>query len=236
MRKKIQNTIWGQLSRHAIRFDGEDGGGSSTTTTTPTTEATPASTTTPAKPEESETQPFKSFASEEDYKKDVDFRVQQALKTHEEKLKGKLTPEIRKQLEAEANMTAEQKYQAQLDQLAADKKALAKEKNRIKAESLLVSKGVTDESARATMLDSVVGEDEAESLQRAQALVDAIEKATNEKIKVAMKSVKVPSSGDGDGDGKSKETIGKVLGERRAKVNDAANKTLDFYRYGGKKA
>ncbi|HBT63484.1 MAG TPA: hypothetical protein DEB10_02320, partial [Ruminococcaceae bacterium] len=110
MRKKIQNTIWGQLSRHAIRFDGEDGGGSSTTTTTPTTEATPASTTTPAKPEESETQPFKSFASEEDYKKDVDFRVQQALKTHEEKLKGKLTPEIRKQLEAEANMTAEQKY------------------------------------------------------------------------------------------------------------------------------
>ena len=182
-----------------------------------------------------ETQPFKSFASEADYQKELDFKVQQALKTHEEKLKGKLTPEIRKQLEAEANMTAEQKVQAQLDEIATQKSELAKEKNRIKAESLLVKGGITDEVTRSTMLDSIVGEDETETLKRAKALTDAVEKATNEKIRVAMKNVKTPNTGANDGNNKPKDTIGKILGERRAKVNEAANKTLDYYRYGGKK-
>lgn len=183
-------------------------------------------------PAQTEAKPFKSFASQADF----DREIQQALKSREESIKAKLTPEIKAQLDKESKMTADQKVQAQLDQIEADKKALAKEKNRIKAESLLVSKGITDEVSRSTMLDSVVGEDETESLKRTQALVDAIDKATNEKIKAAMKDVHAPNAGAGDGDGKPKETIGKVLGERRAKVNEAANKTLDYYIHGGKKA
>lgn len=186
-----------------------------------------AQTTTP----QAETKPFKSFATQADF----DREIQQTLKSREESIKAKLTPEIKAQLDKESKMTADQKVQTQLDQLEADKKALAKEKNRIKAESLLVSKGITDEVSRATMLDSVVDEDETESLKRAQALVDAIDKATNEKIKAAMKNVKAPDTGIDAGNGKPKETIGKILGERRAKVNEVANKTLDYYRYGGKR-
>ena len=236
MRKKNQNSIWGQLSRHAIRFDGEEGGGGSTTTTTtpPTTVQPPASDPTKPDPDGAETKPFKTSASEDDFKKEMDSRITQALKTHEETLKGKLTPEIRKQLEKEANMTAEQKVQAQLDDLNNQKVQLAKEKVRIKVESLFASKGIS-ETDRQPMLDSIVDENEEESLKRGQALIAAIDSATNEKIKAAMKTVKAPNSGDGDGKGTQKETIGKALGERRAKVNEAANKTLDYYRYGGKR-
>lgn len=179
-----------------------------------------------------EAKPFKAFASQSEF----DNFVQQTLKSREESLKAKLTPEIKAQLDKESKMTADQKVQAQLDQLESDKKALAKEKNRIKAESLLVSKGITDEVSRSVMLDSVVGEDETESLKRTQALVDVIDKATNEKIKVAMKDVKAPNAGADTGGEKGKETIGKILGERRAKVSETANKTLDYYINGGKKA
>lgn len=189
----------------------------------------------PTKPEEP-AQPFKSFASEADYQKELDFRVQQALKTHEEKLKGKLTPEIRKQLEAEANMTAEQKLQADRNALEADRKALAKEKVRVKAESLLSAKGIS-EADRSAMLDSLVDEDEDSSLKRTQALIDAIEKATNEKIKAAMAQVKAPSSGD-DGKGKTGDKAveyAKKLAERRAATAKTANAGLDYYIHGGKK-
>lgn len=200
-----------------------DGNGAQTTTTT-----TPAA--------QTETKPFKSFASEADYQKELDFRVQQALKTHEEKLKGKLTPEIRKQLEAEANMTAEQKLQADRDALEADRKALAKEKVRVKAESLLSAKGIA-EADRAAMLDSLVDEDEDGSLKRTQALIDAIEKAANEKIKAAMAQVKAPNSGD-DGKGKTGDKAveyAKKLAERRAATAKTANAGLDYYIHGGKK-
>lgn len=197
-----------------------DGNGTQTTTTT-----TPAA--------QTETKPFKSFASEADYQKEVDFRVQQALKTHEEKLKGKLTPEIRKQLEKEANMTAEQKYQAQLDQLEVDKKALAKEKVRIKVESLFASKGIA-EADRQPMLDSIVSDDEEDSLKRGQALIDAIEKATNEKIKAAMAQVKAPGTGAGtQTPAQPKETIGKIIGHQYAEARKGASKAIDYYTVGG---
>lgn len=230
---------WKSIRRYAMRFDGEGGGGSATGTTSAATAETDSTastddgngtqTTQTTTTQATETRPFKSFASQADF----DREIQQALKTREESIKAKLTPEIKAQLDKESKMTADQKVQAQLDQLEADKKALAKEKNRIKAESLFVSKGITDEVSRSTMLDSVVGEDETESLKRAQALVDAIEKATNEKIKAAMKDVKAPNTGASDN--KPQSTIGKILGERRAKVNEAANKTVDYYRHGGKK-
>lgn len=200
-----------------------DGNGTQATTT-----AIPAA--------QTETQPFKSFASEADYQKEIDFRITQALKTHEEKLKGKLTPEIRKQLEAEANMTAEQKYQAQLDQLEADKKALAKEKVRIKAESLFSAKGIS-EADRAVMLDSIVDDDEEGSLKRAQALIDAIEKATNEKIKAAMAQVKAPGTVSGTHEpAQPKENIGKIIGHQYAEARKGASKAIDYYKVGGNRS
>lgn len=192
------------------------------------TAATPASTmqTTTA-------QPFKSFASQADF----DREIQQALKTREESIKAKLTPEIKAQLDKESKMTAEQKVQAQLDQLEADKKALAKEKNRIKAESLLVKGGITDEASRAAMLDSVVNDDETESLKRTQTLIDAISKATNDQIKAAMKKVAPPDGGTGGGSGKEKDKAIQYANEyakRRASAIKTSNSALDSYINGGK--
>lgn len=185
----------------------------------------------PAKPTEP-AQPFKSFASEADYQKEVDFRVQQALKTHEEKLKGKLTPEIRKQLEAEANMTAEQKVQAQLSEIATQKSEISKERNRIKAESLFVKSGITDEVTRSTILDSVVTADETETLKRAQTIIEAIGKATNEKIKAAMKDVKKPGSEDpakSKGEKNEAITIAESIAKRHAEAAKESSRALDYY-------
>lgn len=223
-----------QFQRLIRRYDGEAGGGAAVAVapavvaaTEPAAAAvTPATTTEPA-------QPYKAFANEADYQKDVDFKIQQALKTHEEKLKGKLTPEIRKQLEAEANMTADQKVQAQLDALTADRKILATDRNRNKAERLFVAKGIS-EADYSVLLDNCVGEDETESLKRAQTLLDVIDKATNEKIKTAMKDVKSPSSTAATVAG-TEESIGARLGNARATANTAAQKTIDAYKFGGKK-
>jgi len=215
------------------RYDGDGGGGSSTAavtgteTSTDTTgaETTAQTTTTQAQ----ETQPFKTFANEADYQKELDFRVQQALKTHEEKLKGKLTPEIRKQLEAEANMTAEQKVQAQLDQLETEKKSLATEKNRIKAETLFVAKNI-GEAERGIMLDFCVSDDADASVKNAQAILDVIDKAVKEQIKVAMKDVKAPNSTATTGTAETADvSYAKNLAERRANAAKASNNTIDRY-------
>jgi hypothetical protein len=247
MHINLSRDRFGRLVR---RYDGEGGGGAHAAgTTTATSTATPSTTiagTASAAPagtaaqtetyHATETKPFKSFASEAEYQKELDFRIQQALKTHEEKLKGKLTLEIRKQLEAEANMTAEQKYQAQLEQLEADKKALAKEKVRIKAESLFSAKGIA-EADRAVMLDSIVDDDEEGSLKRAQALIDVIDKATNEKIKAEMVKAKPPATGKETGNGTESEAVklAKELAAKRATATKTANSTLDYYRNGGNK-
>lgn len=175
-------------------------------------------------------QPFKAFASQADY----DRAIQQAIKSHEENLKTKLTPEIRKQLEKEANMTAEQKFQEKLNKLEADTKALAIEKSRIKAESIFAAKGISEED-RAAMLDSIACEDAEETEKRANALVAAIEKATNEKIKAAMKKVGVPNSTAGTNAGTEKESIGKILGKEMSQASKTGQKALDYYSLGGNK-
>lgn len=183
--------------------------------------------------QQTEAKPFKVFASEADYQREFDFRVQQAIKTHEEKLKRKLEPEIRKQLEAEANMTAEQKVQAQLEQLEEEKRAIAREKARIKTEALFVAKGI-GEAERQVMLDRCVTEDEEESAKNAQALLDAIDKAVKEQIKAAMKEVKAPNS---TAPSTKEETpdiaLAKQVADKRKQATQQAIKTLDYY-IGGK--
>lgn len=223
--------------------EGDGGTSASASNTTPAATTTVSNTstgdgngtqtTTSAAPTaQTEAKPFKSFASEADYQKEVDFRVQQALKTHEEKLKGKLTPEIRKQLEAEANMTAEQKVQAQLSEIATQKSEISKERNRIKAESLFVKSGITDEVTRSTILDSVVTADETETLKRAQTIIEAIGKATNEKIKAAMKDVKKPGSEDpakSKGEKNEAITIAENIAKRHAEAAKESSRALDYY-------
>lgn len=235
MRINLSRNKFGMLIR---RYDGEGGGAAATTASASTTAAT---TTTTAEPSataatttttDTSTQtatPFKTFASETEYQKDVDFKIQQALKTHEEKLKGKLTPEIRKQLEAEANMTAEQKVQAQLDQLETEKKSLATEKNRIKAETLFVAKNI-GEAERGIMLDFCVSDDADASIKNAQAVLDVIERAVKEQIKIAMKDVKAPNSTATTGTAETADvSYAKNLAERRANAAKTSNNTIDRY-------
>lgn len=231
---------WKSIRRYAMRFDGESGGGSSAATTpapgesapnAPTSAESGASATGTQTPAEQEpTKPFKAFASQSEF----DQFVQQTLKSREESLRAKLTPEIKAQLDKESKMTAEQKVQAQLDEIAQQKAELAKEKNRIKAESLLVSKGITDEVSRSTMLDSVVVEDETETLKRAQTLIDAVEKAANEKVKAAMKQVKTPTSaGPTKADDDSSVKLAKAYAKQRATARKASSDV--FARYLGQK-
>lgn len=235
MKMKRFNTI----SKYARRFDGEGGGGSaagaasaaSATTGSEASTGVGSGTQTAAVPTTQtaaeETKPFKTFASQADF----DREIQQALKSREESIKAKLTPEIKAQLDKESKMTAEQKVQTKLDELNNQKAELAKEKCRIKAESLLVSKGITDEVSRSTMLDSVVTGDETETLKRAQALVDAIDKATNDKIKEEMKRVKKPASDVGQND--ENKTIAvkyaQDYAKRRATASKASNDILNQF-------
>lgn len=234
---------WKSIRRYAMRFDGEGGGGSSAagseTTPAPAEVAPNASTSvengasaigTQTQTAQEPTKPFKAFASQSEF----DQFVQQTLKSREESLRAKLTPEIKAQLDKESKMTAEQKVQAQLDEIAQQKAELAKEKNRIKAESLLVSKGITDEVSRSTMLDSVVVEDETETLKRAQTLIDAVEKAANEKVKAAMKQVKTPTSaGPTKADDDSSVKLAKAYAKQRATARKASSDV--FAKYLGQK-
>lgn len=84
------------------------------------------------------------------------------------------------------------------------------------------------------MLDSVVTEDAEQSVKNAQALIDAIEAATNEKIKAAMKDVKAPNSTTQTST-QTHETVGKTLGHARSEINTAAQSTVDYYKFGGNK-
>lgn len=214
------------------RYAGEDGGGAATNTATASTEGattaaedSSATTGTTVVTEQQATQPFKAFASQSDY----DRAIQQAVKSHEEKLKAKLTPTIRAQLEAEANMTAEQKLQADKDALEADRKSLAVERNKLKATSLFVAKGIA-ESEYTELLEMAVTDDETVSLERAQKILDTIERAANEKIKAAMKDVKKPNSTvDKPGSDTPDVAYAKSLADRRANAQKASNDTIDRY-------
>jgi len=227
------------IRQYARCFAGENGGGSATGTisqaiagadsATSTSAENGAQTTNsqagaPATQVQTDAKPFKSFATQADF----DREIQQALKSREESMKAKLTPEIKAQVEKESKMTAEQKVQTQLDELNNQKADLAKEKCRLKAESLLVSKGITDGVARSTMLDSVVTEDETETLKRTQTLVDAIDKATNEKIKEAMKKVGKPAGDNNPGGGGTSAAVklAKDFAKRRAAESKASNDIL----------
>lgn len=228
----MHKKIWKPITCYAMRFDGEGGGGSSAPVA-PATPATPASPTTESQTPAEPAAPFKSFATQADF----DREIQQAIKSHETKLTAKLTPAIRAQVEKEASMTAEQKVQAQLDALEADKKALAKEKVRIKVESLFASKGIA-EADRVPMLDSIVDDNEEESLKRGQALISALEHSVNEQVKAQMKQVPPPDGGSGAGGGKEKNKAveyAKSLADRRAASTKASNSALDFYIHGGKR-
>lgn len=181
--------------------------------------------------------PFKVFENEADFQREMDFRIQQAIKTHEERLKSKLTPKIREQVEKEANMTAEQKLQEQLKIIEAEKKEIAKEKVRMKVESLFVAKNIS-EADRQVMLDSIVDDDEEGSTKRAQALLSAIDHAVNEKIKASMKQVKAPNTGT-DSKAKSKShavTFAEQLAKQHAESAKASKSALDYYINGGRKA
>lgn len=223
MRTKNNRYSFKRLVR---RYAGEDGAGAATSVaTTDANGGSPATDVSTAATEQESAQPFKTFATQSDF----DRAIQQALKTHEETLKGKLTPEIKKQLEAEANMTAEQKLQADKDALELEKRSLAVEKNKLKAVGLFVAKGIA-ESEYSELLEMAVTEDEMVSLERAQKILDTIEKAANEKVKAAMKDVRKPDSVVDKPNASTPDVeYAKSYAERRESAAKVSNDTIDRY-------
>lgn len=162
---------------------------------------------------------YKTFENKEEFEKFI------------EDTKNKFTPEIRKQIEKEAKMTAEQKLQSRIDELEKDKKALAINKSRTKAERLFVAKGI-NECAYTPLLNFIVDEDEEVTLDRANTLLKFIDTASkmiaDEKIKSTMKDVKSPKSGT---EPKTSNEIGiaKILGKMRADSEKTARDTIKKY-------
>lgn len=162
---------------------------------------------------------YKSFESKEDFEKLI------------EDTKVKFTPEIRKQLEKEAKMTAEQKLQSRIDELEEDKKALAIDKNRTRAERLFVAKGIS-ENAYTELLNFIVDEDEEITLECTNTLLKFVATASkiiaDEKIKNTMKDVKFPKSRT---ESRSSDEVGiaKILGKMRASSEKTAKETVDKY-------
>lgn len=235
------NTILGVSGRfdRLMRRYADGGGNAGTSASADTTTASGAnadSSSTQAgepiqQPTEKPAEPFKTFASQADF----DREIQQYLKSREDSIKSKLTPEIKAQLEKEANMTAEQKVQAALEQIDADKKDLAKEKAKISTESLLVKAGI-GEAERTTILDCCVTENAEQSAKNVQAVIDAIDKATKEQIKKAMADVKTPKTGIERHDEEDVSvTFAKERAEKRMEATKASNTALNYYINGGKK-
>lgn len=162
---------------------------------------------------------YKIFEQKEDYEKFLN------------ETRTKLTPEIRKQIEKEAKMTAEQKLQSRIDELEKDKKALAIDKNKTKAERLFVAKGIS-EGAYTELLNFIVDEDEKITLDRTNMLLKFVDTASkiiaDEKIKSTMKDVKSPKSGT---ESKNSDEIGiaKILGKMRATSEKTAKETVNKY-------
>lgn len=162
---------------------------------------------------------YKSFESKEEFEKFI------------EETKVKFTPEIRKKLEKEAKMTAEQKLQSKIDELEKDKKVLAIDKNKTKAERLFVARGIS-ESAYSELLNFIVDEDEEVTLERTNKLLKFIDTASkmiaDEKIKSTMKDVKAPQNGT-ESKGDNETHIAKVLGKMRANSEKTAKETVNKY-------
>ena len=71
-----------------------------------------------------------------------------------------LAPMFKEKFEKEANMTAEQKFQAEKDALEAEKRSLQTEKNRILAEKRIAKElGLTDDKEISSIVDLVVHSD-----------------------------------------------------------------------------
>lgn len=92
---------------------------------------------------------------------------QTAYQNATEKLKkdDNFINDIRKQLEDEAKLSAEEKLRIERDKLESERKSIAMEKNTVKALRKLVSEGITQEDAEE-ILGMLVTSDETETMER----------------------------------------------------------------------
>lgn len=168
---------------------------------------------------ENEKTAYKSFGSQEEFENFLN------------ETKAKIAPEIKKQIEKEAKMTAEQRLQKKIEDLEKEKMALAAEKNRTKAERLFVTKGIS-ENAYSELLDFIVDADEKVTIDRTNRLLKFVDTAAkiiaDEKIKNTMKEVKTPKS-EAESESTGNAGIAKLLGKIRASSEKTARETVNKY-------
>lgn len=162
---------------------------------------------------------YKTFESREDFENFI------------KETKTKFAPELKSKLEKEAKMTAEQRLQSKIQELEKDKKDLAIDKSRTKAERLFVAKGF-NEDVYGGILSFIVNEDEDITIERANTLLKFIDTASkiiaDEKIKTTMKGVEKPKSNMESG-AKNETEIAKILGKIRANSEKTAQETVNKY-------
>jgi len=131
-------------------------------------------------------EPFKTFATQADYDRDV----QSKIKANEENARKKAEKELEQK-----SLTEAQKFQALADEIKAERELVKKERAEVAAKAAMTKLGI-EESQYADMLDNIVSSDIEETKARAEKLGNQILTIANgiaaKKIQEQMKSTPIP--------------------------------------------
>lgn len=170
-------------------------------------------------------EPAKTFSQS-----DLDKAIQKAIKTNETNLRKKVETEAAEKARIE-KLSAEEKLAEQQKQIDSDRKSIQVDRNKAKAERLFATAKI-DADIAATLLESIVTDEEETSMARVQTIIDTIAKTAEtiaqDKIKAAMLDVKPPKGG-GAGTIVAKDIelatrAGKAASEQDAKSKEILSK------------
>ena len=152
-------------------------------------------TTTPTVETNAPASPFKTFATEAEYKSSLDRDIQKAVKANEANATKKAEEAARL-----AQMTAEQKMSAQLDDINAQLKAVKLGKSELAAKETLNKMGLSSEDY-VDFLSYIVTTDEEETKGKATSigakLLETAKSLAQKQIQETMRAVSVPAGAVG---------------------------------------
>ena len=135
----------------------------------------------------------------EAYQSAFDAEIRKSVDNSTENLKKKLSGEIRKQLEEEAKLSAEEKLKQERQAFEEERLAFYRSSAQEKAKGKMTNSQLFDEEEMATILELVSDE---QSIAKIDKIIASRQK-TNEKLKKTMQSELLgsqPNPQDGDGD------------------------------------
>ena len=105
---------------------------------------------------------------------------------------------------------------------------MALSKSRVSAERKFAQSGYAEDDYKE-FLDFIITENEEISLNRAKSVIQAIERASDKKLKDKMKNIDLPENSESKIEEKKDEEIAKNLGKTRSESHKTAMDTLKKY-------